>query len=226
LTDWPEGSLLGRLRRKDRDALLRLGVPISYPARQRLLRQGEDGDHAVLLVSGQVKIVVSTRQGREVLLAVRGPGDLLGEMAVLERRKRSASILAGTAVVGRVIAGTELREFLGRHSDVCLAVARAVSERLRSADRDRVDFVVWPAPARIVRVLLEIVRRFGRRTSHGWDLGIPLTQAEVASLAGTALSTVEKTFHSMQEAGLVRQRYRHIVITDLDNLSRFGENPY
>lgn len=216
---------MSRLHRRDRDALLRLGVPISFAARQAVLRQGEEGDHALLLVSGQVKIVVSTRQGREVLLAVRGPGDLLGEMAVLERRKRSASILAGTAVVARVIGGAELREFLSRHNDVCLAVARAVSERLRSADRDRVDFVVWPAPARIVRVLLEIVRRFGRQTPHGWDIGIPLTQAEVASLAGTALSTVEKTFHAMQESGLLRQRYRRIVITDLGSLGRFGENP-
>ena len=190
-----------------------------------MLRQGEEGDHALLLVSGQVKIVVSTRQGREVLLAVRGPGDLLGEMAVLEGRRRSASILAGTAVAARVIGGAELREFLSRHNDVCLAVARAVSERLRSADRDRVDFVAWPAPARIVRVLLEIVRRFGRQTPHGWDIGIPLTQAEVASLAGTALSTVEKTFHAMQEAGLLRQRYRRIVVTDLGSLGRFGENP-
>ncbi|HET6503226.1 MAG TPA: Crp/Fnr family transcriptional regulator [Amycolatopsis sp.] len=224
--EWPVGSLLGRMRRRDRDALLRLGVPVSFPARQVMLRQGDRGEHALLLLSGYVKVFVGTRQGREVLVAVRGPGDLLGEMAVLEDRHRCANTVAGTLVAARLVGGAELREFLGRNAEACLSVARTVSERLRSAEKSRVDFVATPAPTRVAQVLIETAQRFGRRTPAGWDLGVPLTRAEVASLAGTALSTVEKAFHAMQNEGLLRLRYRRIVVRDLTELRRFGENPY
>lgn len=203
--------------------MLDLGTPVSYPAQQRVIRQGDAARYSLLILQGAVKVVVDTERGRDVVIAVRGPGDLLGEMATLEHRPRSAHVVTCSAVQARIIHSPQLADFLGRNVEVSLAVARMLSERLRSADRRGIDFVVCPAPVRVVRVLLDVVQQHG--TATGQELGIPLSQAEIASMAGTGLSTVEKAFRRLESEGVLGRRYRRVLITDLSGLRRFGELP-
>lgn len=205
--------------------MLALGTPVRYPAQQRVIRQGDAADYSLLVLQGAVKVVVDTERGRDVLIAVRGPGDLLGEMATLEHRARSAHVITCSAVRARVIHRHELTDFLGRNVEVSLAVARMLSERLRSSDRRGVDFVVCPAPIRVVRVLLDVVQLYGSASGAGRELGIPLSQGEIASMAGTGLSTVEKAFRRLEAAGVLGRRYRCVLIIDLPGLRRFGELP-
>jgi CRP-like cAMP-binding protein len=220
--EWPDSSLLGRLHGNSRDAILALGTSKTYAARQTLLEQDGDDRHVLFLLSGSVKVVVATGFGHNALVAVRGAGDLVGEMAALETRTRSASVIACVPVTARVIHGAELTDFLRRDGEACLSIARVLSERLRVADERGVAFIGCPAPTRVVRVLSEILGRHGVETPTGWELGVPLTQAEIASLAGTALSTVEKTFQALQREDLVRRHYRRIVVTDVSRLREFG----
>ncbi|MEU0532593.1 Crp/Fnr family transcriptional regulator [Amycolatopsis tolypomycina] len=222
---WPPSSLLGRLRGRDADALLALGTPVGYPPQQRIIRQGDPAQYSLLVLQGSVKVVVGTERGRDVVIAVRGPGDLLGEMATLERRPRSAHVITCSAVQARIIHSPELTDFLGRNVEVSLAVARMLSERLRSADRRGIDFVVCPAPVRVVRVLLDVVQQHGSAAGPERELGIPLSQAEIASMAGTGLSTVEKAFRRLESEGVLGRRYRRVLIVDLPALRRFGELP-
>ncbi|WP_103349227.1 Crp/Fnr family transcriptional regulator [Amycolatopsis sp. CA-128772] len=222
---WPPASLLGRLRGPDADGLLRLGRPVRLPAQQRVIRQGDAAQHSLLILQGAVKVVVDTERGRDVVIAVRGRGDLLGEMATLEHRPRSAHVVTCSPVQARVIHSADLAAFLSRNAVVCLAVAQMLSERLRFADRRGIDFVVCPAPVRVVRVLLDVVQQHGSCTAAGWEVGIPLSQAEIASMAGTGLSTVEKTFRRLESAGALGRRYRRVLIIDLPGLRRFGELP-
>jgi CRP-like cAMP-binding protein len=221
--EWPSRSLLGRLDRRAREALLRLGTPVGYDAHQRIIRQGDSARHTLLVLDGLVKIVVDTERGRDVVIAVRGPGDLLGEMATLERRPRAAHVIACVPVEARVIHGPDLGDFLGHNPDACLVVARVLSERLRGADRRGIDFMVCPAPVRVARALLEIAQRWGERAGADGSYGIPLSQKDIASLAGTGLSSVEKAFKLLEEAGALDRRYRRVLVTDLSRLRRFGE---
>jgi CRP-like cAMP-binding protein len=228
--DWPPGTVLGQLAEHTRDALVTLGRPAVYAARQTIIRQGDHGGHAFLLLKGCVKVVVNTTFGRDVLIAVRGAGDLFGEMAVLEHQIRSANVIAGSPVHARLIRAAQLADFIEHRPDVSLAIATVLSERLRSADHHRVDLVACPAPARVGRVLDEVLTRHGKPTPGGWLLGIPLNQVEIASLAGVSLSTVEKTLHVLQRDGVLRRQQRRIVVTDVRRLRRFSgsteDNPY
>ncbi|MFJ1762960.1 Crp/Fnr family transcriptional regulator [Amycolatopsis sp. NPDC088138] len=221
---WPRYSLLGRLGRRTQETLLGLGTPVGYEAHQRIIRQGDSARHTLLVLKGLVKIVVDTERGRDVVLAVRGPGDLLGEMATLERRPRSAHVIACVPVEGRVIHSPDLNDFLEHNTEACLAMARVLSERLRGSDRRGIDAMVCPAPVRVARTLLEVTRRWGETGTTG-RIGIPLSQKDIASLAGTGLSSVEKAFKLLEEAGALDRRYRQVFITDLSCLRRFGELP-
>lgn len=223
---WPEGTLLDRLQSRTRQALFGLGTVITYGERETVLRQGEESHHVLLVLSGLLKVVADTEFGRPVLLALRGRGDLIGEMSALECMPRSANVIACRPVRARLIKKALLREFLDRDPHAWSAVASSLSAHLHWANNRRAEFIACPAPVRVGRVLAEIARRYGERTASGWDLDISLTQADIASLAGVALATFEKAVRTMQDMGLVRRRYRRIVVVDLAGLCRFGESGY
>jgi CRP/FNR family transcriptional regulator, cyclic AMP receptor protein len=220
---WPEDSLLGRLHPSTRQALLGLGTVITYGAREHVLRQGEHGHHVVLVQSGLLKVIADTEFGRPVLLALRGRGDLVGEMSALESTPRSANVVACRQVRARLIRNSLMRDFLDRNPDAWSAVASSLSAHLQWADNRRAEFIACPAPVRVGRVLAEITRRYGQRTPSGWDLDVSLTQTDIASLAGVALATFEKAVRTMQHLDLLHRRYRRIVVVDLAGLCRFGE---
>ncbi|MBN6042023.1 Crp/Fnr family transcriptional regulator [Amycolatopsis sp. 195334CR] len=228
--EWPKDTLVARLSPRARRELLELGALSTFGARQTVLRQGASSHHVLVILAGHVKVRVDTEFGGPVLLALRGRGDLLGEMSVFESLPRSANVVTCSTVQARVIRDARFHEFLDRYPEAWAVVARGLSERLRWANRRRADFVACPAPVRVSRVLADIAQRYGERTDAGWDLDVSLTQLEIASLAGVALATLEKALQVMQGHGLVRRRYRRIVVEDLGGLCRFGEldreNPY
>jgi len=142
---------------------------------------------------------------------------------MLEGIPRTATVVACRPAEVKVIRNTELREFLDRNPDAWSAVASSLSSRLHTADSRRVEFVACAAPVRVARVLATIVERYGKCTVDGWDLDISLTQGEIASLAGVALTTFEKLLNALQRRGLIRRCYRRIVVEDLTALRRFSE---
>jgi CRP-like cAMP-binding protein len=214
---WPVASLLGRLSEPARAALVDLGAAKTFPAGRQILRQGAPGTHAYLLLAGCVK-VTGNESGREPLLAVRVGGDLVGEMAVLSGGTRSATVTTATVTSVRVISGAELRAFFLRHPDAALELACMLSERLRWANERRVDFAALDAGTRVTRVLAALVGVYGRDTGAGRDLGVSLTQEEIASLAGVRLPTAEKVLRALQRAGVVRLGYRKVLVLDVSAL--------
>jgi CRP/FNR family cyclic AMP-dependent transcriptional regulator len=216
-TQWPASSLLGRLSEPARSALLGLGTAAGYPAGRRLVRLGEPGQSVFLLLAGCVKILGNDGE-RDPLLGIRVGGDLVGEMAVLSSLPRSATVTTCSLLSTRVIPGPDLLSYLMDYPDAALAVATMISERLRWANERRVDFTGTDPRTRICRVLLTLAETYGRESDGARDLGAPLTQDEIASLAGVRLATAEKALRGFANDGLVRLGYRNIAVLDLARL--------
>jgi CRP/FNR family cyclic AMP-dependent transcriptional regulator len=137
---------------------------------------------------------------------------------MLSRKPRSASVLTCAETSARAIPAEELRGFLLRCPEVTLEIASILSERLRWANERRVHVAALDPRGRISRLLLTLAGNYGRPVGDGWDLGAPLTQAEIASLAGIRLPTAEKALRGFAEAGLIKLGYRSTVVLDLDAL--------
>ncbi|MEH0970326.1 Crp/Fnr family transcriptional regulator [Micromonospora sp. CPCC 205546] len=219
---WPRATLLGRMNPTTSRALLGIGTGVLFPPDRVIIRQGDRDSHVYLLLSGIVK-VTTMEADQESMLAVRVSGDMVGEMAALERRPRSASVVTSVETRARIISRAELTAFIGSYPDAALELMRMMSERLRWSNSRRVDITTRPAGVRLSRIILEIGRIYGHRAADGWDLGVALTQAELASLAGVALRTAEKVLHGLNKDGLVARGYRRMVITDLAGLRRAAE---
>ena len=136
------GGFVALLDEADRAAFLRAGRPRRYRAGQALLLAGDHSDHVLCLLLGGAKISVDTPDGHELLLGIRGQGDLIGELAAVDAvgSTRSANVVALSALDTIVLTGDEFRRFLRSHPGAAEALAVTLVRRLRQADRKRIEF--------------------------------------------------------------------------------------
>jgi len=215
---WPKSSLLGRLTPADQQVLVSLGRRVVFPAGQVIVRQGSNDGHVVLLTKGLAKVLVNTESGREALLAVRTGGDLIGEVAFGESRPHPATVVTCTRTSAQLIRTGLLATVLASNTRIHYQVTLMLSERLRWADEQRAVFAALPARARFARIIVEIAGMCGHTTRGGqWELGVHLSNSELASLAGVSLSSAEKTLRQLRQQGAVAHR-RRVLVTDMTAL--------
>ncbi|QFZ24838.1 Crp/Fnr family transcriptional regulator [Saccharothrix syringae] len=220
---WPGNSLLGRLREITRQELIDIGTLVRYTADREVMEQDAKDTHVLLLLDGFVKVQVTDQRGNSALLAVRGPGDLVGEMTALDQEPRPATVVTCGDVVAKLITSGELMSFLHRRNDMFVELIGMINDRLQWANQRRRDFLSHPPAERVARVLAELVQTYGREEPHGWTLGIPLTKVELASIAGTKPRTAQKAFSDLRKAGVVVSHLRRdVLIPDLAALREFA----
>ncbi|MEU4447063.1 Crp/Fnr family transcriptional regulator [Actinosynnema sp. NPDC050801] len=221
--EWPPGTLLARLRESSRQELLTLGTTVRYAADREIIVQDATDTHVFLLLDGVVKVLVNDASGDTAVLTVRVAGDLVGELAALDHKPRSATVVTCGDVTAKLITSAELHGFLHRRNDGFVELIGVIDDQLRWANRRRRDFLSHTAAERVARVLAELVGAHGRQEVGGWVLGIPLTKVELASIAGMKPRTAEKAFADLRKAGVVVSHLRRdVVVPDLEGLRRFA----
>ncbi|GAA4445625.1 Crp/Fnr family transcriptional regulator [Phytohabitans houttuyneae] len=215
---WAPGTLLAALGGADREALLRLGPSRAFGAGESLICEGAPGRAAYLLLRGCTKVLGSGAGGRAVLLSIRVAGDLVGELAALDGKPRSASVVAATPTVARVIAHAALLAFLEDRPGATRAVHAAVVAELRRATRHRLDAHAGPATARLALIIGHLADAYGTVRGDGTHIEVPLSQPELASLAGMSEPTVHRALAELRVREIVRTGYRQLVVSDPEAL--------
>jgi CRP/FNR family transcriptional regulator, cyclic AMP receptor protein len=218
------GAFLSTLDAADRIVLMSLGHRRGYRRGAPLVIQGDHNDVALLLLRGRVKVTVGTVDGEEIVLSVLGPGDLVGEFEALDNdgRPRTASAIALDPVECRILTGNEFRAFLETRPGAVRALLRVIIDRLRAADRRRVDSGSLDTAHRLSRLFVEIVARKDPDGRHPVDLDIPLTQHELATMIATSRESVVRALGTMRARGLISTAPRKITICDLEGLRRYA----
>jgi CRP/FNR family transcriptional regulator, cyclic AMP receptor protein len=209
---WPAGSFLGRLSEPVRSELLRLGTRCRYLPEEQILREGDHSHHVVLLRAGITKVTAALDNGHESLLAIRVAGDVVGEMAAMDDAPRSATVTACGPISASVVRRSELRHFLREHPEAAMAIAGIVTQKLRWANRRRIEFGGYPVKVRLARVLAELAAAHGIPEPRGVVIGVTLTQPELAALAGSAEVTIHKALRELREEGLLTTGYRRTTV--------------
>lgn len=216
---WPSGTLMDRLSARERGELLALGIEQRVRPGTVLLRAGADGTTAILILRTFVKISMPTASGYEALLSVRVPGDLVGEVAVLNDQPRTATATSCGDGLVRVIPAWEFKAFMAKRPLVLMKVTGMVADRLRWSNQRRVDAASVAAPTRLARVLSEMALRHGVRTPRGVEIGVLLTQPELATLIGVSVVTAQRALKQLRQRGLIETGYRRFLVTDPHGLS-------
>jgi len=205
---------LRRLGTADADALVARARRRTVAKSDLILRAGSAGDDIVVVLSGRVKLVAQGAGQREVVLAMRGPGELIGEMAALGSMRRTATAVAVDEVEVGYIRAEELRSFLEEHPAASTVLMRMVIRRWAEADRDRIDLATQDSVGRLAKRLLELAAEHGAPAEVGIRIGLSLSQDELASWTGATRETVSRALRLMRQLGWVTTEQRAITILD------------
>lgn len=205
---------LRQLGTVDAEALVHQVRRKAVPKAQSILHAGAAGDDVVLVLAGRVKLLAYGTEGREVVLAIRGPGELIGEMAALGGQRRTATAIAVDDVEAGYLGADELRAFLLDHPDAALVLIRTLVRRLAEADRDRIDLATQDSVGRVAKRLLELAIDHGAPADHGTRIELSLSQDELASWTGATRETVSRALRLMRGLGWVATDHRSITVLD------------
>src|SRR6266516_1694740 len=190
--DDPAIGCLGVIDLDQAKQLRERGVQRRFRKGQALFHQGGTSDRVVVLLSGRVKVSTVTADGKEVVLAFRGPGDLLGELSAIDGDARSATVGALEPVEAAVVPASEFRAFLAVHPRVAILLLEMLARRLRDADRKRVEFGAHDTLGRVAARLVELAERYGEPATDGVRITLPLSQEELAGWTGSSREAVGK----------------------------------
>jgi CRP-like cAMP-binding protein len=211
---------LRQLSQADADALVERCHRRRFAKGEPLLRAGAAGDDVAVVLAGHVRMVAYGTDEREVIIAQRGPGELIGEMAALGGQRRTATAVAVEAVEAGFLGADELRDFLHGHPDAALVLIRTLVRRLTEADRDRVDLATQDSVGRVAKRLLELSSGHGTPSPDGTSVELSLTQDELGSWTGATRETVSRALRLMRQLGWVATGNRTITVLDPEALRR------
>jgi len=193
----------------------------AYGAAVTLFHEGDDAGPVVVLLSGRVKVATIGGAGREAIMAVRGPGDLVGELSAIDGGPRSGTVTTLEPVDALLVPGSAFAALLERRPRIALVILRMIAGRLRYADSQQTQFATHDVVGRVAQRLIELGERFGEPGANGSiEIALPLSQEELASWTGASREAVSKALQLLRSVHIVATGRKHITVLDPDALRR------
>ena len=163
-------------------------------------------------MSGRIKISTLSESGKEVVLNILGPGEMFGEIALIDGRERTADAGAMAASELLVIQRRDFMPFLERRPDVSARLLVVLCERIRWVSDLYEDAVFLDLPARLSKHLLRLAKTYGEPVPNGVMISLKLSQQELGNLMGTTRESINKQMRKWTEAGIVQVDHGYVVI--------------
>lgn len=170
--------------------------------RDTLFHQGDPGDALFLIRGGLIKVYTDTVDGREKVLRLMGPGDVLGELALFDGAARSASAVALQASVLLRFPRDTIIQALLAEPEAALRLCGLMAQRVRTLTEELEDATYLDLPGRLAKTLLDTADRIGTKHDDGTsEVDLSLTQQELAELVGSTRARVNEQLHSFARLG-------------------------
>jgi CRP/FNR family transcriptional regulator, cyclic AMP receptor protein len=208
------GTFLAMLSDGERESLQALGIVRSFPRGAALMVQEDADDRVMILLAGRVKVARVEHDGRELMLSIRDPGDVLGELAFIDGGNRVATVTALEPVQALVTPAHVLRRHLERTPRVAVVLLAIVARRFRSTSITRSQFGVADTLGRLASRITELAERYGEPTSDGVVFTSPLSQEDLAAWTEASRAGVAEALRVLRELGWVQTERRRILVRD------------
>lgn len=197
--------LFAELEAEELESFSRVAVPRSFPAGTRVFHEGDHSDSCYIVRSGEFRVTREHSDGRAITLANLGPGDIFGELAMLDGEVRSASVEATDDGELLALPGSDVRSLLERHPEISVKLVAALAARLRGANERISRQSFQTVPGRVAGVLAQLVD--DEASANGGEargVTIRMNQADLAQLAGTSRESVSRFLADLERSGVVR----------------------
>ena len=194
--------------------------PVRYRAHTDIFHEGDEGATLYIVLNGAVKIFIPSLDGREVVLAVHRRYDLLGEMSLLDDHPRSASATTIEDTEAVSLSRHDFLSVLDRHPEAQRAIIDVLVARLRATNQSIQDAYLLDVPGRLARRLLTIADEHGEKTDEGVDIGLRVSQQELANMIGASRVAVNKQLQQWRKQQIVDVNRQRVTILDTQALER------
>jgi CRP/FNR family transcriptional regulator, cyclic AMP receptor protein len=201
--------------------LARVGVR-SFDAGETIFTKGSPGTQMMAVLRGSVRIGVNSIDGRGIVLAILHPGEVFGEIALLDGKDRTADAVAMTACSIAVLARRDILDFLERYPAGWSYVVSVLCDRLRKTDEHLAEVALLQIPVRLAKALLRVMADDPQAKLHK-IYRMRLLQRELGELIGVTRESVNKCLHSWQRDGILLIEKGQITITDRKALEELAE---
>lgn len=212
--DLPESQLL---------EISGLGQTRHFAPKRPVVRQGDSGGDLFVIISGHAKVVTSDADGRDTALNIMGPGEVFGEVSLLDGAPRSATIVPLEPCAMLVIQQARFKHFLAVHPEVAFKLLAVLAGRLRRLTERAEDIAFLRVAARLAKRVVQLADDYGQPVEGGGvRVVFKLSQQEIGDLVGATRESANKHIRAWEHKGLVSQESGHLIIHQLDLLRQLG----
>jgi len=209
-----EIPLFSNLEEEEFEQLSSICIEKHFEKGQAIFYEEDMGTSFYLIMSGQVKIVMLSSDGREHILGVLKEKDFFGEISLLDGQTRSASALALSDVKTITITRDDFTKLLRNNPDITLKIIFVLCKRLRQADRHVESLAFLSAPGRVARTIFELIEEHGSKENGKFVISHKMTRQEFANIAGTSRETLTRVLMDFQDEKIITISKNQIVLED------------
>jgi CRP/FNR family transcriptional regulator, cyclic AMP receptor protein len=189
-----------------------------YRRDEVVFHQGDPGETLHLIRKGHLKILAPAETGEDAVLTIVGPGEMFGELTLLDGGPRSATVIAIEDVETVTLSRTDFLDLLRRDPTVAEALLSALAWTIRRLTEEVSTLMFIRLRGRLARKLLELARAHGQPTNGALEIQVSLTQEELASMIGARRPRVNELLGFFEDQGAIRRRGRRIIVLNPDAL--------
>jgi CRP-like cAMP-binding protein len=199
--------------------------PRTVGPRELVVQQGDPGDGLYVIAAGYLKVTLTGPTGTTSTLSIMGPGEMFGELSLLDGGARSATVTAITRCELLAIERQSFLRLFESRPNLGITIMEVVARRLRRLSERSDDLATLPVPTRLAKQLLQLAGAHAIRVAPGrLRLAVPLSQRELGELVGATRESVNKCLRQWKKRGTVDEEAGYLIITDLDQLRRETES--
>jgi CRP/FNR family transcriptional regulator len=194
--------LFAELSDSELDRVASVAIPRSFPKGVRVFHEGDSSDACYIVRRGDLRVTREHSDGRAIALATLGPGDIFGELAMLDGGSRSASVETLTETELLALPATDVRRVIATHGDIAAKLIVAITRRLRETNERVSRQSFQTVPSRVAGVLSQLIAEEAIPEDRQ-GVTVRMTQADLAQLAGTSRESVSRFLATLERAGVV-----------------------
>lgn len=189
-----------------------------YRRGETIFYEGDPGAALYIVRGGKIKIVKLSEDGREKILAILGESDYFGEMAIIEREPRSATVVAQDDAEVLVLYQQDFQELLRTTPKVMLNIIKTLCLRLRATNQQIEELVFRNVRVRLASSLITLAEKHGIKQKSGIEINLKLTHQDMANIVGASRELVTKILNELEDVNLIKVFTKKILITNFDGL--------
>src|SRR3954454_2730473 len=194
--------LFAELSGSELERIAAVAIPRAYPKGVRVFHEGDNSDACYIVRNGDLRVTREHSDGRATALAPVGPGDIFGELAMLDGGTRSASVETLTDADLLALPASDVRRVIAAHGDIAAKLIVAITRRLRETNERVARQSFQTVPSRVAGVLSQLIAEEAIPEERR-GITVRMTQADLAQLAGTSRESVSRFLATLERAGVV-----------------------